>query len=406
MAGKLTLQKIDVLKARAKPFKVSDAGGLFVLVMPNGSKLWRVAYRFPRGPQAKQRTLTLGAYDREANGLVEARHGLAAAKRALKEGRDPGRVTLNADGAETFEAVARSWHRKHEEDWAPKYAAQIMTRLEQDVFPEIGGMTLGTVKRSHILDALAKVEGRGAVETAHRLKAYIGEVFRHSDDDSISDPTPMLRGRLKKRPAVQHHKALKARELGPFLLKLDATPCDPETRLAILLTILTAARTAEIIGARWEEFEDLKYPAKALWRIPGERMKKNREHLIPLNREALSVLAALHDRTGHGVFVFPSNSRSGHMSNNTMLYHLYDCGYRNKSTIHGFRGSFSTIANESGLWEEDWIEMQLAHADDDKVRAAYNSALYLPKRRELMTWWGDQVEGFRERERMDVRIMG
>lgn len=403
MTKPLTQTRIEALRPRNRPYKISDGGGLHLLVTPAGGKLWRLSYRF----DGKQKTLALGVYDREANGLTKARAAREAAKLALMDGRDPARTSPATDGTASFKSVALAWHAHNESAWAPKYAALILARLEQDVFPEIGAMPIGRVRRSDILAALRKVEDRGAVETAHRLKQYIGGVFRFSDDDAVSDPTPMLRGRLKQRPPVKHFKALKAGEIGPFLTALDASTCEPETRLAILLTILTATRTAEIIGARWSEFDELKYPSRALWRIPGARMKKDREHLIPLNRQALSILKALHARTGHGELLFPAaDGRSGHMSNNTMLFHCYAMGYRNKTTMHGFRGSFSTIANESGLWDKDWIEMQLSHADDDEVRAAYNSALYLPKRRELMTWWGEQIDAMRNRARQETRIAG
>lgn len=400
MSSPLTHTRIEALKARNRPYKVSDGGGLHLLVTPAGGKLWRLSYRH----DGKQKTKALGPYDREANCLTHARAARESAKLMLRDGRDPARTTPATDGTATFETVAREWHSHNQSKWADKYGSLILARLEQDVFPEIGSIALGAVRRSDVLAVLRKVEERGAVETAHRLMQYIGAVFRFSDDDSISDPTPMLRGRLKARPPVKHFKSLRAADIGPFLNALDASPCEPETRWAMLLTILTAARTMEVIGARWEEFEDLKYPGRALWRVPKERMKKGREHLVPLSRQAQSVLKALHERNGRSEFVFPATSYSGHMSNNTMLFHAYSMGYRNKTTMHGFRGSFSTIANESGLWAPDVIEIALAHADGDAVRAAYNSALHLPKRRELLQWWADEIDGMRKRVRQEQRL--
>lgn len=400
MSKPLTPTRIEALKPRSKVYKVFDGGGLHILVKPSGRLYWRFQYRFDKA----QKTLALGVYDREANSLTHARAGREAAKLVLRDGRDPGRTTLVTDGSATFEAVAREWHKHNESKWAEKYRGLILARLEQDVFPEIGDRALSAVRRSDVLATLRKVEERGAVETAYRLLQYISAVFRFSDDDSISDPTPMLKGRLKPRPPVKHFKALRAAQIGPFLNALDASTCEPETRWAMLLTILTAARTMEVIGARWEEFEDLKYPGRALWRVPAARMKKGREHLVPLNSQTLSVLKALHERNGRYEFVFPATSHTGHMSNNTMLFHAYSMGYRNKTTMHGFRGSFSTIANESGLWAPDAIEMALAHADGDAVRAAYNSALYLPKRRELLQWWGNEIDAMRKRARQDERM--
>lgn len=402
MASKpLTQTEIDDLRPRAKPYKVSDGGGLHLLVTPNGSKLWRLAYRFG----GKQKTLALGVYDRDTNGLIEARARREAAKLTLKANMDPAGGPMVTDSQATFEQVARAWHAHNVHRWSEKYAAIVMARLEAYVFPMIGRRAIGAVKRSDVLAVLREVEGRGILDTAHRVKQYIGGVFRFSDDDAVTDPTPMLKGRLRPPPRPQHHKSLRADEIGPFLVKLDADTAEPETRLAILLTILTAGRTAEIIGARWSEFEELKWPRRALWRVPAERMKMEREHLVPLSNQAVAVLADLHKLTGRGDFLFPGRSGVGTISNNTMIFRLYALGYRTKSTMHGFRGSFSTIANESGLWESDWIEMALAHVQGG-VRADYNSAKYLKQRRELMQWWADQLDAMRARARQDARILG
>jgi integrase len=399
---RLTQAAIDSLLRGPKPYKVADGGGLHLLVNPNGSKLWRLAYRFG----GKQKTLALGVYDRSTNGLIEARAKQASAKLALKAGLDPAGGVTAADGQTTFEAVALAWHAHNSHRWSEKYASIVLARLEAYVFPMIGRKAIGAVKRSDVLAVLREIEGRGILDTAHRVKQYIGGVFRFSDDDTVTDPTPMLKGRLKTPPRVQHHKSLKAPEIGPFLLKLDADTSEQQTRLAILLTILTAARTMEVIGARWDEFEDLKFPKRALWRVPAERMKESREHLVPLSPQALAVLTDLHKLTGNGEHLFPGRSGTGTMSNNTMIFRLYALGYRDKSTMHGFRGSFSTIANESGLWAPDVIELCLAHAQRNAVRAAYNSAEHLPKRRELITWWGNQLETMRTRARMDARRLG
>ncbi len=396
----LTQARIDALKPKARPFKVADGGGLHLLVKPNGSKLWRLAYRF----DGKQKTLALGVYDRDSNGIIEARSKREAAKLTLKAGLDPAGGNMATDGQATFEQVARAWHEHNAAEWSEKYAAIVWGRLEDYVFPMIGRRAIGAVKRSDVLAVLREIEGRGIIDTAHRCKQYISGIFRFSDDDSVTDPTPMLKGRLKTPPRVQHHKSLKAAEIGSFLVKLDADTAEPQTRLAILLTILTAARTAEVIGAKWEEFEDLKYPKRALWRVPASRMKAKREHLVPLSPQALAVLADLRKITGRGDYLFPGRSGRGTMSNNTMIFRLYALGYRDKSTVHGFRGSFSTIANESGLWAPDVIELCLAHVEGNAARAAYNSAEHLPKRRELLAWWGQQIDSKRQKARQEQRI--
>lgn len=391
----LTQTRLDSLKARATPYKESDGGGLYVLVNPNGSKLWRLAYRF--GDPPKQKTLALGVYDEHTNGLTHARAKREAAKLALKDGRDPGRTAPATDGQSTFETVARAWHKANESGWASKYAALILSRLEDDVFPEIGAMPIGRINRNDIEAALERVVDRGAVETAHRLKKHIAAVFAHAADD-VSDPTPKVR--LVKRPKTKGFKRLKAEQIGPFLVALDASTCEPETRLAMLLTIYTGARTSEVIGARWDEFEQMRAPKKALWRIGGERMKMEREHLIPLSKQVQAILAELRERTGDGEYLFPAAfGGRGHMSNNTMLFHCYAMGFRNKTTMHGFRGSFSTIARESGKFKAEWIEMQLAHLVGNKISRSYDSAEYLPQRRELLQWWADRLDYFRAKAR-------
>ncbi len=396
----LTNTQIEALKPRKRGYKKFDGGGLLIFITPAGNKVWRFTYRMG----GKPKMLSFGAYDRKTNGLTEARAKLAAAKLTLKAGRDPAITAPAMDGQATFETLGRAWHARNEGEWTPKHAAQILRRLEVYVFPILGPLAVSSITRNDILACLKPVEDRGIIETVHRLKHYIGQILRFSDDDGVVDSTASLKGRLKSRPRVKPYRSLKAQELGPFLVALDESHCERETRLAILLTILTAARTGEIIGARWDEFEDLKYAADAMWRVPSERMKMDREHLIPLSRQAQAVLKELHKQTGNSKYLFPGRGGEGHMSNNTMLFHCYAMGYRNKTTMHGFRSSFSTFANESGLWHPDVIELALAHDDDDKIRAAYNSAQHLPKRRELLQWWADQLDAARRRTRQERRI--
>lgn len=387
----LTQTKIDALKPKAKPYKIADGGGLHLLVTPNGSKLWRLSYRHA----GKQKTLALGVYEPKANGLEEARAERSKARLALKAGRDPARTESATTASDTFEDAARAWHREQAPDWSPKYAGIVLKRMEDYIFPDIGQLPLGSVRTSDVKRIVAALKQKGLRDTARRVQQYIGAVCRNTDDEKINDPTARLRAKRRKgqiKAEVQrHHKKLKRGELGKFLTTLDASQCEPHTRLAILLTIFTAARTNEIIGARWSEFENLRTPAKALWRVPAVRMKEGREHLVPLSSQALAVLKELQAKRDIGSYVFPGRGGYGSMSNNTMLFHCYAMGYHNKTTMHGFRGSFSTIANESGLWSSDVIELCLAHLVGGDVRRAYNSAQHLPKRRELLQWWGDEL---------------
>lgn len=395
---KLTQDRINRLKPREGTVrKVSDGGGLHILVTPNGSKLWRMGYRFderqPDGStKTKQKTLALGVYDEKTNGLTEARARASAAKLMLKNGRDPARTADTPDGQDTFKTVALDWHEAHESEWSPKYAALIMARLKEDIFPAFGYLPIGKVNRQDVRAALKKVQERGAIETAHRLASYISAIFLHSDDDNVKDPTPAVRAKLVKRRETKHFKRLPWDKVGRFLVALDQSECEPETRLAMLLTIYTGVRTNETIGATGDEFEHMRSSRKALWRLSKERMKMDREHLVPLSKQARAIAEELLESKGEG-YLFPkADGRRGHMSNNTMLFHCYAMGFRNKTTMHGFRAVFSTLANESGLWAPDVIEVQLAHAEKSKTRRAYNSAEHLPKRRELMQWWADQLD--------------
>lgn len=381
-ARPLTETSIRALKARSAPYKVSDGGGLHLLIAPSGSKTWRLAYRF----QGRQRCLTLGVYP--SLSLAKARTQRELAKDKLRDGVDPG-VGADDPRAVTFANVARDWHAAQEARWTAPYARQVRTRIEADLFPDLGHLPIKSIARSQVLAALRKVEERGTLETARRLKQYAGAIFRFAGatDDDVSDPTPMLRGALKSPPRSRHHAALKTADIGPFLQALEHYDGEKTTRLAVALALHTVVRTTELIGARWCEFEALDDQNKSLWRIPAERMKMRREHLVPISPESAVLLSQLRERTGEGEFLFPAaDGRSGHISNNTMLFATYRMGFRGRTTIHGFRRTFSTAANEQG-WPSDHVELQLAHDEQDAVRAAYNAAQYLPGRRQLMCWW-------------------
>lgn len=382
----LTETTIKGLKARSSPYKVSDGGGLHLLVSPAGSKTWRLAYRY----NGQQRCSTLGQHPSVS--LAKARKERELAKDALRNGRDPDNHAEDP-AACTFEQVARAWHTANEGRWTTAYARQVWERISADLFPDLRSLPVKSITRAQILAALRKVEERGTLETARRLKQYAGAIFRFAGatDDEVTDPTPMLKGALKSPPRSRHHAALKRQDIAPFLKALDEYEGETTTRLAIALALHTVVRTKELIGARWSEFEELSDPKTALWRIPAERMKMRREHLVPITTEAASILRDLRQITGGCDYLFPgADGRSGHISNNTMLFAAYRMGFRGRTTIHGFRRTFSTEANEHD-WPADHVEMQLAHDERNGVRAAYNAAQYLPGRRKLMEWWSARL---------------
>ncbi|MGE3583034.1 MAG: tyrosine-type recombinase/integrase [Hyphomonadaceae bacterium] len=276
------------------------------------------------------------------------------------------------------------------------------------MFPLIGGKRFAELGRGDLHAVLEQVEKRGVGETVRKLRQYIGAIHRYAGakDDSVIDPTPFLREGRRDIPPVVHHAMLPMSGLGEFILRCDQYDGEAETRLALRLTLLTAARTMEVLGARWDEFSDWNKDSKiasALWHIPGARMKAGDPHMIPLSRQACGVLRQLHEITGEGVNVFPiSRSTPGRratMSNNTLLFAMYRLGYRGRATVHGFRRNFSTWANEEG-WPADDIELCLAHDERNEVRGAYNAAKRLEPRRKLLQAWAD----FLDRARRDARI--
>ena len=398
----LTDAKLRALKPKAKPYKQADRDGLYVIVSPAGGIAWKFNFVFA----GRQKTLSLGRFP--AVTLHEARNARDAAQNLLAKGMDPAeekqarkREAAAVVEKPTFEAKAREWHRAQSHRWTHAYAAQVLVRLEADIFPHIGAERFADIPRSKVLDVLRKVEERGVLETARRLKQYVSAVYRFAGatDDSIIDPIPMLKGALKAPPKPQHHKRLEFAQMGDFLRKLATYETElqgePETRLAIKLTILTAARTLESTAAAWSEFSDWRSDrtaANALWRVPAERMKMDDPHIVPLSTQAVELLRELHDLTGKRTLLFPQPfGRERPMSNNAMLGALYRMGYRGRATMHGMRAVFSTWANERG-YDAEVVELCLAHDERDKVRGAYNAAKKLPQRRVLLQAWADALD--------------
>jgi integrase len=388
----LTDVKCRNAKGKLKPYKLSDSGGLHLLVTADGAKYWRLAYRW----HSKQRTLALGVYP--AVGLVEARAARDEAKRGLAANIDPSTAKRERKRAakiaadNTFEAVALEWHENWKDARTPYYAGQILRRMRADIFPIIGRRPIADLEPAELLDMLRKVEKRGVNETARRLKQLVGQVFRFAivTGRAKRDPSADLKGALRATGEPKHHRTMPLRELPTFLKKLETYDGEQKTRLALKLMTLTFLRTTELRAGKWSELDDLDGNA-AQWRIPGERMKMRLEHLVPLSRQAVAVLRELRTLSGNSPHIFPSPGKEGYMSSNTMLYALYRMGYHGRATTHGFRGVASTILNESNLFNRDWIERQLAHVERNEVRRAYNAAEWMPDRRRMMQWWADHL---------------
>lgn len=387
----LTDAKLRALKPAAKPYKISDSEGLHVLVTTSGSVLWRFAYRFG----GKQKLLALGAYPLVP--LIEARAKRLEAKRLLQGGKDPGQERKmekrrqRVASGHTFEAVANEWFELRKDMWAKAYADRLRSRMDADLLPELGPRPIASIEPIEVLDVVRKVEQRDAVEMAKRIMQMASAIFRYGVATSRCprDPTFDLRGALRPPKDIKSRSALSASELPEFLQRLTGYEGDQLTRLALELIVLTFVRTAELRFAKWAEFENLDGD-EPLWRIPAERMKMRRPHLVPLTSQAVGVLQKIRELSLEGDFVFPAPTRSRVISENTMLYALYRMGYHGRATVHGFRKTASTVLNEQH-YNRDWIEMQLAHAEGS-VRSIYNAAEWLPGRRDMMSWWANYLD--------------
>lgn len=372
----------DIACRSAKPTekqkKLTDGGGLYLLVLPSGGKSWRLAYRF----DGKQKALALGKYPTVT--LLDARARRDAAKRKLDAGMDPA-VEAKSD---TFESVARRWHDNEKAGWVEAHASRVLSRIERDVFPALGSKPLTEITAPDVLDVLRKVEERGALDISKRLRQSIGSVFQFAiaEGKATSNPAADVGKALKPRPKVKHFASLKADAIPDLVKAINSYDGETQTRLALLLTLHTFVRTNETRWAKWSEFEGLDGEAP-LWRIPKERMKMGREHLVPLTTQVVAILRELRE-LNEGTYLF--EGIAGVMSQNTMIFALYRMGYHSKLTVHGFRSMASTTLNEHG-WNRDWIERQLAHVENNDVRGAYNSAEYLTGRRDMMRWWSDYL---------------
>lgn len=379
----LTDSACRAAKAEGSAKKLSDGGGLYLYVPPSGSKAWRMNYRFA----GKQKTLSFGPYPRVT--LADARALRENAKRALADGVDPAAIkSKTATGAhDSFEAIAREWHAAQEASWVPAHAERVLSRFVRDVFPDLGERSVPSITAREILEVLRRVEARGALDVTKRLRQSVGAVFRYAVATSraVRHPVADLRGALKATPKPVHMASLKANEIGDFLDRLSIYDGERQTGLAIEFIMHTAVRTNELRFGRWAEIDG------DLWRIPAERMKAGRDHLVPLTKQSKRLLAELKRIAGNSQWIVPSARHDKPVSQNTWIFALYRIGYHSRLTVHGLRGTFSTIANESGLWSADAIERTLAHVPSNKVRASYNHAAYLDERRNLMAWWSDYI---------------
>ncbi len=388
----LTLTEIRAATPRDKPYKLSDGGGLYLLVNPKGSAWWRLKYRFER----REKLLSLGVYPHVS--LQQARLRRDDAKKAIANGIDPSvkrRAEKLAD-ENTFEAVAREWLALQEKKLAAATFAKAVWTFETLVFPYIGSRPIAKLGPVDVLKVLKRIEERGIHETAHRARQRCAQVFRYAvqTERADHDVTADLRGALAPVVSEHHASITEPARIGELLRAIDGYKGQAVTGYALKLSPYLFVRPGELRHAEWTELDlDGHEP---LWRIPAEKMKMGEQHVVPLAGQAVVLLRELRSITGRGRYVFPSiRGGSRPMSDNTVNAALRRLGYTNEDmTGHGFRSLASTCLNEQG-YHPDLIELQLAHAERNQVRAAYNKAKRLPERRKMMEAWADYLDALR-----------
>jgi len=387
--------ELRTAKPTAKAFKLFDGGGLFLLVTPEGGKRWRLKYRI----DGKEKLLALGVYPDVS--LKQARVRRDEARRLLADGLDPGeqrkaeKAAQGERAANSFEAIAREWADKNRTAWTPGYHAKIVRRLELHAFPWIGGYPVADLTAPALLACARRLEERGSNDVAHRIVQDVGQVVRYAiaTGRADRDPSGDLKGALAPLKVKHHASVTDPRAVGELLRAMHGYGGTFEVVSALKLAPLVFVRPGELRMAEWTEF-DLD---AAEWRIPAERMKMRDAHIVPLSTQSIAILRELHPLTGRGRYVFPGARSNGRpMSENAITAALRRMGYsREHQTGHGFRSMASTLLNEQG-WNRDAIERQLAHAERDGVRAAYNRAEHLPERRRMMQAWADYLDALRE----------
>lgn len=382
------------VKPLDKPKKYFDGGGLFLFVPANGSKLWRMAYRFG----GKSKLLSFGEYP--AVSLKDAREKREEAKKLLARNIDPSEQKREEKQArikaerDSFQNIAKEWHATRMAEFSPKHQGTVMYRLETYIFPAIGKIHIAKLEPQDLLDVVKTIENKGNYETSRRVLQIINQVFQYA---VITGRTKYniaagMRGALRPRNVVHRAAVLEPAKVGQLLRDIDEYYGYFPLVCALKLAPLVFTRPTELRAARWSEF-DLE---AAEWRIPAERMKMKQRHIVPLSAQAIDILNNLHDVTGDGVFLFPSTRTATRpISDVSMLNALRRMGYtKEEMSVHGFRSIASTLLNELG-YNRDWIERQLAHGDKNGVRAAYNYAEYLPERRKMMQEYADYLDGLR-----------
>lgn len=380
----LTAQIINASKPKDRPYKLTDGTGLYLHILPNGAKYWRYNYRFG----SRQRTAAYGVFPKVT--LAQARQAHEDALYLLRRGIDPIEEKRKEKNiGKVFEDVAREWYQLWKVDKNSHYAKNIISRLEDKLFTKIGKLKINELKSSDFIKIINNIVAKGDYDVAKRTLQVSKQIMRYAfiqEYIAVNPITELYPQDLIPKRKKRNHARVTEAELPKLIADINNYDGGEVTVLAIRLMMHTFIRTSELIKAPWSEI-DLK---KKQWLIPAERMKKERPHIVPLTTQSISILERLHQITGDGNYLFPHErwGHKKHMSNNTILYALYRMGYKSRMTGHGFRGIASTILHENGF-NSDYIELQLAHDEDNEIKAAYNHATYLNQRTDMMQWWSD-----------------
>lgn len=377
-------------KPTDKPYKLPDEKGLFLLVHPNGSRYWRHKYRF----NGKEKVLAHGVYPEV--GLKEARQARDDARKLLAQGIDPGeqrKAMKHARqdlAANSFEVIAREWFAKHRPTWAPNHASKILGRLENDVFPWIGSKPISTITPPQVLEVLRRVEARGVLHTAHRIKGVIGQVMRYAvaTGRAERDPTADLKGALPPARGTHFPSITDPAKVAELLRAFDAFTGTHTVRAALLLAPLLFVRPGELRSAKWEQF-DLE---QGEWKYFVTKTKT--EHVVPLSTQALAILRDLYPLTGSREYVFPGRDPKKPMSDAAINAALKRMGFDTQTEItgHGFRAMARTLLAEELHQRPEVIEHQLAHKVPDALGNAYNRTKFLRERTTMMQMWADYLD--------------
>ncbi|PHM61157.1 tyrosine-type recombinase/integrase [Xenorhabdus ishibashii] len=400
---KLTARQVETVKPQDKDFKLSDGGGLYLLVKITGSKYWRLKYRIA----GKEKLLAIGTFPLIT--LAEARRKRDEAKKLIAEGIDPNqdkkqkKLAAQGEISNTFESIAREWYEGRKDRWSVGYREDMMDAFEKDVFPYIGHRPIAEIKPLELLDLLSIMEKRGVTDKLKKVRQRCGEVWTYA----------IITGRAEYNPAPdlasafiphqrEHYAHLSVDELPEFLRSIDKYMGSQIVRTALRMLILTGVRPGELRKAEWSEIN----LDKAVWTIPAEKMKMRRTHVVPLSEQVIDLLKQIQPISGSYQYVFPSRTdyrkHISDMAINTMIRRM---GYSGRATGHGFRHTMSTILHDQDF-NTAWVEKQLAHVDKNSIRGTYNHAQYLDGRREMLQWYADYMEMLEQGENVLIGKFG